>query len=344
MSSDCSVTIRTRQDTQVVLVGCFHGSQSSANDVARIVQEKDTNVIALELCASRFADLRQSMQRKKSIQQDQNSLTVTTTPNQDNSETYSERPWVWRWLDMIQTTSQTRGLPSGLAAAVLAGFSGVQVALSGLAPGLEFTTAVETAQGADVVLADQEVDETLDRIGRLPQVSLQLAKDLCTKGWSKSYGPCSSALATALIGRPNAPSVQLGSFLTRNPEAIQEVVRLIIPPFILLQTTVYATNTFVDLVWLSMGNPATTMAPVLLEDTSGWGIGFFSNILLVVVSYLGLVLPVVKVILLERDVYLADGIREACRRAGPNGRVVAVLGLLHVNGVAKLLEEEMELL
>jgi pheromone shutdown protein TraB len=53
--------------------------------------------------------------------------------------------------------------------------------------------------------------------------------------------------------------------------------------------------------------------------------------------------PVVKVVLTERDDILTDGIRAACRRAGRGGRVVAVLGLLHVNGVARrmlLIEKE----
>ena len=34
------------------------------------------------------------------------------------------------------------------------------------------------------------------------------------------------------------------------------------------------------------------------------------------------------------DDILADGIRAACQNAGPDGRVVAVLGLLCVNGIA----------
>jgi len=92
-----------------------------------------------------------------------------------------------------------------------------------------------------------------------------------------------------------------------------------------------------------------------------------SSLLVLGLSYSILVLPAVRVVLCERDDCLADGIRAACRLAAesktneqneqlsPNdaaaesfpegrqqpynqqGRVVAVLGLLHVNGVAERL-------
>jgi pheromone shutdown protein TraB len=52
-------------------------------------------------------------------------------------------------------------------------------------------------------------------------------------------------------------------------------------------------------------------------------------------GYFGLVLPAVRIILTERDEILTEGIKASCRRAGKGGRVVAVLGLLHVNGVAQ---------
>jgi hypothetical protein len=57
-----------------------------------------------------------------------------------------------------------------------------------------------------------------------------------------------------------------------------------------------------------------------------------------------LVLPATRIVLRERDDLLAEWIRAACRHcmsisssASGDGRVVAVLGLLHVNGVAQRL-------
>lgn len=323
----CSVTLQLPSDddnrkyNEVVLVGCFHGSQSSAADVQRIIRERPTQTVALELCASRFADLRRTAEK--------------------NTNTAEEQlPWLTRWWNMIETTTQTRGLSSGLAAAVLGGFSGVQVALSGLEPGLEFTKAVESAEGVDIVLADQDVDETLHRIGQVAQVSLQLAQDFLQQGWSESYGPCASTLATALVGRPNnAPSVQLGSFLTRSVDAVRDVVRLTVPPFLLLQSIVFAADALMESILRPLRDASWYTPSTLATSDEKWGIWFAVNVLIVFAGYLVVALPAVKIVLQERDLCLADGIREACRQAGPDGRVVAVLGLLHVNGVAKLLEE-----
>ena len=53
-------------------------------------------------------------------------------------------------------------------------------------------------------------------------------------------------------------------------------------------------------------------------------------------------LPTVKVILTERDEHLAKGIDDACVRVAERyedshriGRVVCVVGFLHVNGILK---------
>lgn len=71
---------------------------------------------------------------------------------------------------------------------------------------------------------------------------------------------------------------------------------------------------------------------------------------LLVWGYVALALPATRLILCERDDQLSRGIQAACRIAASkhknlqnsassetNGRVVAVLGLLHVNGVAQRL-------
>ena len=60
-------------------------------------------------------------------------------------------------------------------------------------------------------------------------------------------------------------------------------------------------------------------------------------------AYVGIALPASRVVLSERDDILADGIWAACRNAVPDGRVVAVLGLLRVNGIAHRLLCDKEL-
>jgi pheromone shutdown protein TraB len=63
---------------------------------------------------------------------------------------------------------------------------------------------------------------------------------------------------------------------------------------------------------------------------------FLLEAALLAAAYLLVALPAVRVVLCERDEQLVHGIREACRLS-EKGRVVAILGLLHVNGVAKQL-------
>ena len=151
----------------VVLLGCFHGTASSSRDVQQVVTP-ETDYVALELCATRFSDLRQDIQK----QQEESAGSLPSS----KVEQQKRRPWAVAYIEMISKTVQKRGLPTGVAAAVLAGFSGLQTAISGFTPGLEFTTAVDCSieNDCDIILADQVVDETLRRIGTLPQISWEM--------------------------------------------------------------------------------------------------------------------------------------------------------------------------
>jgi hypothetical protein len=300
----------------VVLLGCFHGTESSARDVERVVTP-DTNVVALELCAARFTDLQREIPPEGTIQQ----------------------PWIFAYSQMIVKTIQKKGLPTGLAAAVLGGFSGLQTALSGFTPGLEFSTALEraTLYNCDIILADQAVDETLRQVGSLPKISLDML--------FKSDSPLEelqlhqSTLKRAVLGDEDddseIPQVRLGSFLTRNPAAMKDLVRLTIPPtllfagFVQVMSTMSASGSGTE--WIVDYSDMS-----LLEALPHW----CASVAILTLGHVTLALPAIRVILTERDEILTEGIREACVRAGPGGRVVAVLGLLHVNGIAKRMMEK----
>ena len=140
---------------RVLLLGCLHGSHSSARDVQDLMDDENgVDVVVLELCASRVAALRR--QAPSSI--------VSSSQQEERQFSLSN------FVNMVQQTSEKRGWKSGAAAAVLGGASGLQTALSGFEAGLEFTTALNLAKknGCNVVLADQAVDETLARVGSLP--------------------------------------------------------------------------------------------------------------------------------------------------------------------------------
>lgn len=335
---------------QVVLVGCFHGSKSSAMDVSTsllLAPDNDNNsenetttthVVVLELCASRFADMRRDMER---------------TEKQS-----TQRPWLMRYGTMISKTVQSRGLSTGLAAALLGGVSGMQTSLSGLEPGLEFRTAVQHVQehggdddnACDIILADQNVDETLDKVGNLFAISVQMWQTYWKHGWEASFGREAAALGRAVWGggSPQEESLNLWDFCTRNTESIRDMVRLLVPPAVMLQVIVVTINQ--GMAWLatqSTGN-AEVLLDALNADTASMTLSDSLSVLamnssILTAGYLFMALPAVRVILRERDDTLTQGIRQACRvaaaKAGDNqrGRVVAVLGLLHVNGIAERL-------
>lgn len=293
---------------KVVLLGCFHGTNSSSQDVKKVVT-LDTDVVALELCSVRFADLR----RQEEVAE-------------------IKRPWLVGYFDMISNTVQKRGLPTGLAAALLSGFSGLQSAVSGFVPGLEFKTAMDLSiiHECDIVLADQLVDETLRQIGCLPQISWKMNFPTNVTNTLEEWKVHSASLKTAIIGDESLPHVQLGDFLFRNTAAIQDLVRLMVPPISIFFVLVQVASSGVmadDLVPLK--------EPNALELLGHW----FASAWIIFASFVGLTLPAIKVVITERDVVLANGIQAACKKAGNGGQVVAVLGFLHVNGVAKQMIE-----
>ena len=351
---------------QVVLVGCFHGSPSSAQDVQRECLPS-TDAIVLELCASRFAGLRKSTSYNafQLNEQQQQPPRIRIQP-----------PRVIQFFQNVGNTIQTKGLSTGVASGILGGVSGLQTALSGFTPGLEFTTALEFTQQpssqqqqqqqeCDIILADQLVDETIEKVGKLPRVIRSMMEDIisgASSSWEETqWSKMAAALRTALAGDPTLGpdyQVNVGQVMTRNAAVIQELSRLMIPPVLLTQLSL----TLVNDVLLPIEPAIAETNPVsssLLWNPTTFSLNSFDPAAFVLdalphvvilsfmltLAYSFLAVPVTQVILYERDNQLTRGIQSACRLAASKhsgdsdrpGRVVAVLGLLHINGVAQRL-------
>ncbi|GAX24990.1 hypothetical protein FisN_2Lh269 [Fistulifera solaris] len=256
---------------------------------------------------------------------------------------------------MVTQTFKKRGLSTAAAAAVLGGVGGLQSALSGLEPGLEFTTALRlSSNNSDILLADQNVDDILNRLGNLPETSVSLWKNLVeVKNWEQSlFATQSVSLTTALLGDANMKQyVTLPRFLTRNKAAVRDLVRLFVPPLIMLESINVALGFFLERL---LSEPLAIESVDKLNDLSPADIlsSFFelaflfpviANLAFLLVVYLSVALPATQIILSDRDDQLAAGVRSACQIAMTKaqgerpGRVVAVLGFLHVNGVARRL-------
>jgi hypothetical protein len=313
----------------VILLGCLHGSRSSASDVQSLIDES-VDAVVLELCASRFNDLKR----------------------QQPSIAQKRKPAFSHFVDMVIRTGQKKGWTTGVAAAVLGGASGLQTALSGFEPGLEFTTALERASlhKSNVVLADQTVDETLRKVGTLPSVSLKM---LTTSfPWNESRALQDAVMGDALF---EPYQVNMGKVLTRSDAVRRDLIKLTLPPLLLAQFVAFFVQTvlnhFMDPMETAAATAAATqidywsiitdmsMTPMDLWNGVGMNVvvDMASSILVLGLGYVAVALPATRIILCERDDQLTNGIRAACRASPNGGRVVAVLGLLHVNGVAKRL-------
>lgn len=300
----CCINLQDPQTgCQVAIVGCFHGSETSASDVYTVLTDAPTDVVVLELCANRFASMRQEVSLKS-------------------------RNWFQRFLRMVQKTSQERGIATASVAALLGSVSGLQTALSGLSPGLEFKTALRyaTSHDKDIVLADQDVDDLLSKLANIASLSKEMWGDLLARRqWKGSlFSEQTKVLSVALCGsRELAQSVTFPSFLIRSHAAVLELLRLSVPPLALLQFMNIAALQF-------LGETSPTPA-----DASAAWLPILANVVFLSSGIVSLILPATKIILDDRDEQLASGVQAACRVAGPNGRVVVVLGFLHVNGVAE---------
>ena len=362
----------------VVLLGCFHGSRSSASDVVKCLSQEEkrptTTVIALELCATRFSDLRRDVLRDRDEARQSSPQSST-----------SKQPWLVRFASMVKKTSEKSGWSTGFVAAWLGGLSAIQIGLSGLEPGLEFRTALVHTMDAQIdhrlgtgnnnedqnhshtiVLVDQEVDNTLEGLGKLPSLALEMWKDVLFRGqsWKDTFGVEADALAQAIgLGHNNhmndkkIEAVTLLGFVSRSSDAIWDLCRLLLPPMLGLQACVLATN-FVfqqdlnsqnelmdSVAWAAMDQQLATTSSV--EQT----FGHLSSIFVLALGYVSVVLPAVRVVLRERDDVMTRGIQSACRLAtqgvaandtSDHCRVVAVVGLLHVNGIAERLMQQQQ--
>jgi len=324
-----------RTNTELILIGCLHGSSSSAKDVSQILHAKPTDVVVLELCPTRYKDLMKEMIRRKS----------------------SEAQSRGSYIKMVAKTIEARGWSTGLAAAVLGGASGLSTSLSGFQPGFEFITAIEyvESQGSecDVILADRMVDETLRRVGGLPSVSLDLFLNFIDSGldWEQNYGKEAKVLKSAVSGNGEF-EVDMAKALFRRTDVIIDLARLTLPTFIFIE----AANVMLGSILhsldpiapesISMGSLMVDLASSMtLEDWNSFAgdvvFEVVSSALVLFLGFMFVALPTSKVILSERDDQLTKGIEDACRFAaekntnGEGGRVVCVLGLLHVNGVAR---------
>jgi len=190
----------------------------------------------------------------------------------------------------------------------------------------EMQGAAEAGEEAGVrtILADQSIEDTGARVSQLFALTLVELLTPWNGGWSRIYDDLRTALAEVVGGdeglQPDA--ILDGRLLLNAPLSLVRYPLAIVvksPLFgLLLATLVYA----------------TTLEPAVGEETyvsvaGALGFSFLETIVLGRVLLVGL--------LEERNFVLARNVRKAMF-ANPGGSIVAVLGMAHCTGVAKLLK------
>lgn len=321
---------------KVTIIGCLHGSTSSALDVTNVLSTCPPDIIVLELCPSRFKSI------LKQLKQEQ-------------------PPTIVPFFQMIQQTYQTSGFTTAIATTALGITSGIQsgfISKENHRPGIEFQTAIDYAQNIQndslndnsslgIILADRDVNETLERVGKAP---LEWMKQLLSSNLFQNNEKIRNqtrVLAGALMGK----DYNMFRVLTRNEMVKQDFIRLNMPTlfFMGLSSILIFEDSKFSSSFQSFPEDLNTW---LLHVTSS--LFFFDvpfSMITLGITYILLVLPLVQVIIEERDDYLFRGICSACeivskskdgKEKHQQQHVVAIVGMLHVNGVLKRLMYDMD--
>ncbi len=317
-------TVR-RAGVDVHIVGAIHSTPTSARDVDETVRATRPSAVVLELCGGRWRGLLNARERE-----------VATPPSMRGEL----RDW---WNSSVRTKAAIGAAPALISASLSLPYAVMRATGSdSFRPGSEFLAVVEAGAregGAlarpRIILGDIDAADTLTGLAR----ALQL----------RAYGGRGAAATLAharrqfgvlrrALGLDDASALRLGAALGR-AAAMRDALVLSLPATLALVA--------VELVF-GGGGTSGGGGPLALDDTTEHAIVALNAILSL---WIVLGAPdAIEAMLDKRDDALASAIEHACNEAdersesdaerggagagGPRPAVVAVVGMLHVNGVA----------
>lgn len=310
------ITVPNHLETaRVLVVGCVHGSSVSADDARYVMGEAEPDVLVLELCPGRLATLQKNM-----------------TPRSPITE---ERPKKKQTFSSLK--ANFGGFGPALMALILNGMYDLQ-RVNGVTPGVEFQAALEGAEvlseKPEIVCGDAEAKDTVRAL------ATAFAKPL-----SSLYRiPAALRFLAWQLARPPPGGVSVAAALTAGAGArIREFATVFVP----LVTGFYMSAALAGVV---VGGVRDTVA----VKSSAFG-GVLAGDAIVAAGSLAqdaaalflclTSLTFMYVLVDERDRILAESIRKAVADAAARSSerppvVVAVVGLLHVNGILRYLNND----
>lgn len=228
-----------------------------------------------------------------------------------------------------QASTRFGGAGPAVVATVLEAVYRLQV-VSGIDPGIEFTEPIRRYSASTLVCGDARATDTVRELYNVFVAPVKSLKDSMTSVQD---------LVQRIILPPRG-GVNMATIFFKDPARLQELARLMTPALFLA--------VLVSLVG-NAGAAALESAPGVV-GLSAWSsagplqlaASLFQTLF---VTYLIVsTLHFMKVLIADRDRILAKSITETAKRLQTENdapvTVCAVVGLLHVNGILRLLQEE----
>ncbi|KAJ8909081.1 hypothetical protein NDN08_005778 [Rhodosorus marinus] len=302
-----SVVRDEKSGVDVYVVGCIHGFRSSVRDVETVAASVTSPIraVMIELCEDRWRVISKLKKDKRSSKLRKESFNL---------------------FSLLRAPARFGGSGPALVGSVLVGISNLQK-LSGFEPGLEFVCAADEAKrlGAKLVLGDRPANDTIQRL-------------------SKALNPLqvfTSPLQTLKLLLPDLPprnGVNLVSTFL-DVERMREMFVLTFPTTLLSFVAVQGMGFVGDALFPVH---ALMIENVEILSTSTIEDAFYYTLLGLVISAIASFL---KVVIHERDVYLYESLEKILDDASVVDKreeltaIIGVCGLLHVNGIVRLLNE-----
>lgn len=350
---------------KILLVGCVHGSQASAQDVSSVLQNVQPDALVLELCSERLDALKRTMNTQSSTTNSDDNNVMNNPPkstiisDKASYQAYSNAMRTYKQSQPnTRTSSNNKRTPfkrmvqtfGGVGPALLAyGLNfiyGLQKTI-GVDPGTEFKTALRCVapmhDNCVVVCGDAKATDTINSLVR----TLDPIRTLYHMPWT-----ISSLARRFLWPMKNHGAVSVPRVLWDGAGSrVREFLRVFAPLFAgLYFVGLLAPMAFLGLgsstILSALGGPWHTIIPSVTDAAqavaSAWPVMESLISLYVTLS----TLRFIHVLITERDAVIGRSIRDTARTlygAQRSSRedvvIVAVVGLLHVNGILQWLNQ-----
>lgn len=322
---------RRHMGCDVYIVGCLHGAPTSAEDVVSVIEQSKPQAVVLELCQSRYEYLAQELARQQS----------------GEKEEHDPRGTFGRWWKGVTKVERARGMGAASLAGVLSLPYAMQKAMN-LDPGMEFKGAMACASDQphtiDIVLGDRDVKETLRRLGvdttQPPSGALGEADPAWEEGSQAEQALAGlRVLRRALWGSTSHKGeyVNVLGCIFGRASFVTDLVSILGP----LTLGVLGACQLLDVVTGSAAATAATSSDLDFDSSVTMAVNVVNAVILPLFFFN--ILKFFRIVIQERDVYLASAIEKA---AGlyPGSSIVCVCGLLHANGIAEILSSENDIM